>query len=311
MLAALSVACILNAVMPVTFNDAGKAVYLHNASTLYSRECGGDVCVLRHMWFGGKWPGYNYTRLQIYVDNEETASIDARFNVFHGMGFDDDSLGPWSAGALFGRSGHPSGIFNTYEIPFYKNISIVCTPYTTYTQPAYDAKRFWWIFRGVEQYTGGDSVKLAGIDLPIGTRLRLFSQNDKLVQAYDELAFFESATAGTALLNVLSVTGASITYLEGMVRGYASGVESLHSSGTEDYFLGTYYFDAGAYQNPLAGVTHLTHDAEERFCGYRVHTDDPILFKPNYSMTWRCGEQGHSGNSSCVASTMALVYQWE
>ena len=30
----------------------------------------------------------------------------------------DKGDGPWSAGASFGKTGQPSGIFNTYPIPF-------------------------------------------------------------------------------------------------------------------------------------------------------------------------------------------------
>jgi hypothetical protein len=31
---------------------------------------------LTHMWFGGDWPGYERTRVRVYVDGEQTPSID-------------------------------------------------------------------------------------------------------------------------------------------------------------------------------------------------------------------------------------------
>lgn len=31
-----------------------------------------SLCVMRHFWSGGSWPGYQYTRLRYYVDGGKT-----------------------------------------------------------------------------------------------------------------------------------------------------------------------------------------------------------------------------------------------
>ena len=64
---------------------------------------------------------------------------------------------------------------------------------------------------------------------------------------------------------VLSVQSAVEQFLEGEVRAFLANAPNnscsygvcsymTMSSGTEDYFLGTYYFNRGAYHNPLCHV---------------------------------------------------------
>ena len=105
----------------------------------------------------------------------------------------------------------------------------------------------------------------------------------------------------------------------------------LLSSGTEDYFLGTFYFDKGQYFLPLAGVTSLcpqpTDDAPRppsfgcvpaadravSFSAYRLHAGmDPLEFEvEGLRVAWRNGEPGHGGAAATVnASSFALVYVW-
>ena len=168
------------------------------------------------------------------------------------------------------------------------------------------------------------------------------------------------------LMVSLSVRGPGyIGYLEGCFRAMnpASGaLKLLLSSGTEDYFLGTFYFNKGAYVNPLAGVTmlnrtgghggrpcfgldpnagatrvlrlctvaggraerppqriiecaHLPSAAD--FAGYRVHTDEPLVFERGVELTWRNGDSagcdlskvGGNPEETLHASSIALYYE--
>jgi hypothetical protein len=36
------------------------------------------------MWFGGNWPGYEPTRIRVYVDGEENPSIEMELGLGHG-----------------------------------------------------------------------------------------------------------------------------------------------------------------------------------------------------------------------------------
>merc|ERR1712048_686211 len=109
------------------------------------------------------------------------------------------------------------------------------------------------------------------------------------------------------------------TFLEGCVRAeeLATGkVRSIFSSGTEDYFLGTYYFNRGMYANPVAGLTDLDKSGRT-FTAYRVHDADPLYFEQGLNLTWRNGDpfmacdlSNVNGKGSLSASTFALFYEW-
>ena len=83
-----------------------------------------------------------------------------------------------------------------------------------------------------------------------------------------------------------------LSYLEAIVRAYLGGTDEplLLSSGLEDYFLGTYYFNRGGYANALAGLTHLDKNTNT-FSAYRFHDEDPIFFQNGLRLTCRCGEE--------------------
>ena len=158
------------------------------------------------------------------------------------------------------------------------------------------------------------------------------------------------------LLVTLSVASApsvaypSYTYLEGCMRAYSPTGEQRYriSSGTEDYFLGTFYFNKGQYFFPHAGVTSLCPptnpanpksiacnssqwaDNSSKFAAYRLHVgEDPLLFEKGAVQTWRNGDERgcpwpaspfvkkakanlpRAGSDAKVnASSYALVYEW-
>jgi len=84
----------------------------------------------------------------------------------------------------------------------------------------------------------------------------------------------------------------NLNYLEACVRGYLGEEEELLwlSSGLEDYFLGTYYFNRGRYYTPVAGVTHIDSKTS-KLSGYRFHDSDPVFFTDGFRLTNRCGEK--------------------
>ena len=337
-----------------TFGNAGKAITLQPSSqgeqTLWTQTCpaGSSLCVVDHQWYGGAWHGYDTTRLRFYVDGEATASIDGQIFLSHGIGFADDAA-PWSSGSLFGKTGSPSGVFNTFQIPF--NHTIRCAALSTSSVE----NRFWWIYRGLASTDPAARVQLsARLALPPAARLRLHTTEALPVPAYAFVPLVRAppTEGGAVLMTTLSVdragTSASLcvlllllqsplrlvlwcrvlvlhshmcapypltsNYLEGCLRTYSNvthpslqpssraapdGTRQLLSSGTEDYFLGTYYFNKGPYHTPIAGLTHK-EDSDSRFSAYRTHVDEPLLWRPSaaagaggeFQLVWRNGDQG-------------------
>ena len=139
-----------------------------------------------------------------------------------------------------------------------------------------------------------------------------------------QLRLFKASKAGIVLTTILSVQSEAEQFLEGEMRAFLSNATNNScsygvcaymtlSSGTEDYFLGTYYFNRGSYHNPLAELSHLAHDKGGwTFSAYRRHDTGDLLVWPrgDFEVTWRCGEPRAGNPKDCVTFSYALVYEW-
>ena len=300
-----------------TIGTMGKAVYPFTEgdkteAELWSYE--GKGC-LNHMWFGGNWKDYEKVRIRVYVDGEAEASIDMELFMGHSIGFKDEN-GPWGTKRI-GKTGHPSGLYNTYRIPFGKSVRVTAqlAPGDT------ENKRFWYIFRGLENMP----VEFSGIRLPDDARLKLYKLEDYKAKSMEEFDLCDTKKSGMLYQVAMSGKSNNSMFLESCVRAYIAGhTEPLMlSSGLEDYFLGTYYFNRGLYQNDVAGVTHLNVGVDKRttFSGYRFHEEDPIFFDDGLRLTLRCGEQMESQRLKpepetwkappTTYTTYVWIYEWD
>ena len=265
-----------------TFGTIGKEVRRlsadHEAELFAHEGCG----CLTHMWFGGDFKNYGLTRIRIYVDGEATPSIDMQLMMGHGIGFQDPAA-PWGITRM-GKTGHPSGIYNTYRIPFGKHIQVT----GQLPEGAEGNPHFWWIIRGTE----GLGVEVAGVKLPAAARLKLYTRENYTAQPLEEIDMCRTRDAGVLYQTTIAAKSTNLNYLESCVRAYIDGKKKplLLSSGLEDYFLGTYYFNRGLYHTPLAGLTHLDKD-DHSFSAYRFHEQDPVFFAHGLRLTVRCGEK--------------------
>jgi len=295
-----------------TFGSSGKELGVLNEyreAELLRHE--GKGC-LTHMWFGGNWPGYDRTRIRVYVDGESSPSIDMLLGLGHGCGFGDRDA-PWGIERM-GKTGDPSGVYNTHRIPF--GTSIRVTAQRSADSP--DGAPFWWIIRGTEHLP----LVIGGLRLPERTRLKLYTLNEYRAKPLEEFDLCQLATAGmlyqvTIAAKVDKPNGdwTDFSYLEACMRAYLNGANEplILSSGLEDYFLGTYYFNRGKYQTPLAGLTHLDQ-SDGSFSAYRFHEQDPIVFKSGLRLTCRCGEEQNGRvfhkPTETTYSTCVWVYEW-
>lgn len=256
------------------------------------------------MWFGGSWPGYERTRIRVYVDGEAASSIDMELFLGHGIGWDDPAA-PWGTERL-GKTGQPSGLFNTYRIPFGSSIRITGQLGAGVDKP----QTFWWIMRGVENLP----VTLGNIRLPSHARLRLQVHQNITLKPFQMFDIARSPGAGALYQVTLAVASPNWHFLEGMVRAYLNGAKEplLLSSGTEDYFLGTYYFNRGGYHLPLAGLTHksVQPSGSCRFSAYRFHIEDPVVFQQGWRLVWRNGEEKNGKIYGAAGTSQMTSYAW-
>ncbi len=286
-----------------TFGTAGKEGMLYPDREVVLFQHDGSGC-LTQMWVGGDWPGYDRTRIRYYVDGETKPSIDMELFLGHGIGWGDPSA-PWGSERM-GKTGHPSGLYNTYRIPFGKSIRVTGQLGAGVEKP----QTFWWIIRGVENLP----VFLGNIRLPDNTRLRLEVRDNVELEPLQFLDICQSSRAGAVYQVTLAVASKNFNYLETTLRAYMDGAKEplLLSSGTEDYFLGTYYFNRGMYHLPISGLTHKQEDADGacRFSAYRFHVEDPIIFQKGLRLAWRNGEEKDGKPYGTPQRSRATSYVW-
>lgn len=267
---------------------------------------------LTHMWFGGNFEGYGETLIKVYIDGEASPSIDMELFLGHGIGFKDNHA-PWSVSKM-GKTGDPSGIYNTFRIPFTKSIKVTAQ----LSKNAPDAPQFWWIIRGTENLR----VNIGGITLPEKAKLKLHKVVNK---EYDPLTEFDMCNVkGDGALFMVTVAAKGLrvnpqpeerwkdlSYQEACVRAYIGGNKTplLLSSGLEDYFLGTYYFNKGRYYSDIAGLTHFDIEKNE-FSAYRFHDEDPVFFSNGLRLTNRVGEKIGDFVFHDPPRTLYTTYVW-
>ena len=108
-----------------------------------------------------------------------------------------------------------------------------------------------------------------------------------------------------------------LSFLEACIRAYTGGSEepTYLSSGLEDYFLGTFYFNTGRFANDLAGLTHFDKK-DNKFAAYRIHERDPFFYKGGLRLTCKSGEVlPQNGKKlhdppATIYSTYVLYYEW-
>ena len=263
---------------------------------------------LDHMWFGGDFPNFQKLRIRIYVDTETVPSIDMELGLGVGVGFEDPAA-PWGSQHC-GITGAPSGIFLNYRIPFSTRVRV------TAELPAGVSRNtvFWWIVSGVQSLP----LQISGLALPANSRLRLHKIENRHVQPLDDFDLCRVPGAGMVFQVTMAASSTSFDFMEGQMRAYMGTDKEPQflSSGLEDYFLGTYYFNRGLYHLPQAGLTHRD-EKDHSFSAYRFHDIDPIFFHEGLRLACRCGEKrgdkvfGPSGRPSATTyTTYAWTYEW-
>jgi hypothetical protein len=291
-----------------TFTQVGKEErpFAETSEAVLAEKEG--VGYLDHMWFGGDFPNYRDLRLRIYVDGETTPSIDMELGLGAGVGFADPAA-PWGT-KFSGVTGSPSGLFINYRVPFASKVRV-----TAELPPGVPRDTvFWWIIRGIENFP----LEISGIRLPQNARLRLTAKRDLRVQPLDQFDLCKVRGSGMIFMVTMAAQSTSFDFMEAQMRAYfgASSEPQFLSSGLEDYFMGTYYFNRGLYHLPQAGLTHKD-EGNHSFSAYRFHDVDPIVFSNGIRLACRCGEKrgekvfGPSGHPMPTTyTTYVWTYEW-
>lgn len=288
-----------------------------NEELLYEKKGKG---LLHHMWFGGGFSGIENTVIRIYVDGEKKPSIEMKLsegfaNAYH-------SSNHYQSASIIGKTGKKGGLYNTIKIPFGEEIKITAQNNEKNEKPE---KHFWWILRG----TINMPLVINGVTLPENARMKLHKVEDKFVEAYTEFDLCDTKNDGLLYMVYMQGEGAEpdktykfeshkLSFMEACMRAYVGGSKEavFLSSGLEDYFLGTYYFESGLFANDLAGLTYFDKK-NQKFAGYRIHDRDPYYFKNGLRLTCKAGETWPEKNNMKLAdapnskfTTYTWIYEW-
>lgn len=319
-----------------TFGAVGKGErILHSGTEAVLLDHNGDApgCIT-HFWFGGNFDNFEETRIRYYVDGDDSPSIDMALYLGHGIGFHDNQNTPWVT-KYVGKVGRKNGIHNNYRIPFTSTIRVTAerllSPNNNNTlldNNEDDATpQSWWILRGITHV----KISLGGMELPSPARLHLVKLENYAAQPLEEFDLCNiPGGPGALFLVVIQAQSKSLAYLEACMRAYMGPPnkqahnnnqdtdEPLRlSSGLEDYFLGTYYFDTGLYHADISGLTSFDKQ-NGSFSAYRFHDRDPVFFENGLRLTCRCGETEHGSSSGkpylhpqvTTYTTYTWYYQW-
>jgi len=297
-------------------------VQLEPSSTFIFPEIAGPA-VISNMWFTiapffrqGRlkalktlWRAIRYKRLdslkevfiKIYYDEEISPSVKAPFGDFFGMNF-----GKYEHhySKYIGMTG--GGYVCTFPMPFKRN----CRIEIENTNTKYPITHFY----GAITYTS-----LPTWDEDMGYfHARYRKERTKKGVPY---TIIQATGKGHYIGCNMSAVNAkrfkqlvNLFYLEGDGNVYVDGEEtpSLSYTGTEDYFMGGWYYAKGKFYTPTHGLSHRGNRykviREAKSCQYRFHFPDAINFEQSIKVTMNHGEKNQVPT---VSQSVAYWYQTE
>ena len=245
-------------------------------------------------WFTGTFgklgEGSDTVLIRLYIDGETTPSLSyfpyelagtpsvAAYNT-------SVPARTWSA-ELWGRNSATSWI-NSFPVPFSASVRI-----TLQFTGASGAATTYYQAHGLD----GVAPSFGRVPLPAGARLVL-QRNDLVL---DRLAYLNvsSFASGGGLVAAISIAfvAPNLNTLEGCFHFYPAASApfpgQLHSTGTEDEFISSYYYDLGPFQSKSAGLFYkqAAPGGNTAIAMWRSYQDDPQIFNDGGSFVWRNGD---------------------
>ena len=244
--------------------------------------------VIQNMWFTG-YIGHHFI-LRMYWDGQEIPSVEAPLSAFFGCAYDEnlvDRDGRYpvlNSAVMLVAPGRGYNCF--FEMPFRKHCRI------TIENRGDRDEALYYIITGCRE----DVPENAGY-FHAAYRQAHHVQKGKSYTVIDGIRG-KGQFLGVTL--AAGMNGNNTCWVEGEARMYIDGdrYPSIHYTGTEDYFTGSYGFGndicikqyqtfSGHYSELYAilGDSRQNYNGQQRFLLYRFHVSDPIHFDEDFRMT--------------------------
>ncbi len=244
--------------------------------------------LIQNMWFTG-YIGHGFI-LRIYWDGQEHPSVEAPLSAFFGCAYDEnlvDREGRYpvlDSACLLVAPGRGYNCF--FEMPFQRHCRITMENRTEKDEALY------YIITGCHQ-------KLPENIAYIHASYRQAHPVTK-GRTYTVIDGIRGKGQFLGLTLATGINGNNTCWVEGEARMYLDDdlYPSIHYTGTEDYFTGSYGFGndiavhqyqtfSGLYSGLYAilGDNREFYNQQQRFLLYRFHVPDPIHFETAFRMT--------------------------
>ena len=266
--------------------------------------------VIQHMWFTG-YVGHHFI-IRMYWDDQEYPSVEAPLSAFFGCAYDEnfvdrDGKYPVLNSAMMLVA--PGRGYNSYfEMPFHKRARI------TMENRGDKDENLYYIITGAYQEIPAEAGYFHATyrqEHPV-QKGRTYT----IVDGIEGRGQFVGVTLATGM------NGNNTCWVEGEARMYLDDdpYPSIHYTGTEDYFGGSYGFGndiiiknyqtfSGLYTGMYAiyGDNREFYNGQQRFLLYHFHIADPIRFESKFRMT--LDNMGWTGPRYDDYTSVAYWYQ--
>ena len=244
---------------------------------------------IQSFWFTG-YVGHNFI-LRIYWEGSSTPSVEAPITAFFGCAYDENFKDVDGNYPLLNSSMilvAPGRGLNCYwPMPFKKHCKI------TMENRGSEEHSLYYIITGCHE-AQPDNIAYFHAS---------YRQEHPVVKgrSYTVIDGIEGKGQFVGLTLASGMNGNNTCWVEGEARMYLDDdrYPSIHYTGTEDYFCGSYAFGNDillkkyqTYSGLYAGMYAIlgndrteTYNGQQRFLLYRFHIQDPIHFNKNFRMT--------------------------
>ena len=203
---------------------------------------------------------------------------------------------------LFSKFGAHNSISLDFKIPYRKS----CKVELVQAEPGVD-DHVWTTVRTSTKI----NIVCDGKKLPKSARFKGIRMPDKTISSGEQYTLMQASRKHSMLLGVnLFLDSETECSMEACLRAFdtASDKQIYLSSGLEDFFLGTYYFDSGQFMGYKCGQTCLKREGGGvKLSAYRQFPDNPLCFNHPVKITVRAGEQNQIDSASEVTDDIYLT----
>ena len=284
-------------------------VTIHPGETLTLADTDGPG-IIQHMWFTG-YVGHHFI-LRIFWEDQEYPSVEAPLSAFFGCAYDENFIdrdGNYPVLNSAAMLVAPGRGFNCYfEMPFKKHCRI------SMENRGDKEENLYYIITGCH------------CDVPdnIGYFHASYRQEHPVTKgrSYTVIDGIHGKGQFLGVTLAAGMNGHNTCWVEGEARMYLDDDKypSIHYTGTEDYFCGSYGFGNDIYRKnyqtfsglysglfAILGDNSQFYNGQQRFLLYRFHIPDPIHFEKSFRMT--LDNMGWTGPRYDDYTSVAYWYQ--